>query len=135
MNSNLKISDKLNQNEKKISMKYRYDSNQLKGNRKILEAKLFSPQRRLNPNIYSNEIVSPSEYSLNCYPASSNYESLQKINLNYQLNSLRDNEEIMVNNFNQGAPMSPSAISKLIISNALSKANHLNVSIKNQTRY
>lgn len=135
MNSNLKISDKLNQNEKKISMKYRYDSNQLKGNRKILEAKLFSPQRRLNPNIYSNEIVNPSEYSLNCYPASSNYESLQKINLNYQLNSLRDNEEIMVNNFNQGAPMSPSAISKLIISNALSKANHLNVSIKNQTRY
>ena len=135
MNSNLKISDKLSQNEKKISMKYRYDSNQLKGNRKILEAKLFSPQRRLNPNIYSNEIVSPSEYSLNCYPASSNYESLQKINLNYQLNSLRDNEEIMVNNFNQGAPISPSAISKLIISNALSKANHLNVSIKNQTRY
>ena len=135
MNSNLKISDKLNQNEKKISMKYRYDSNQLKGNRKILEAKLFSPQRRLNPNIYSNEIVSPSEYSLNCYPASSNYESLQKINLNYQLNSLRDNEEIMVNNFNQGAPISPSAISKLIISNALSKANHLNVSIINQTRY
>ena len=126
---------KLNQNEKKISMKYRYDSNQLKGNRKILEAKLFSPQRRLNPNIYSNEIVSPSEYSLNCYPASSNYESLQKINLNYQLNSLRDNEEIMVNNFNQGAPISPSAISKLIISNALSKANHLNVSIINQTRY
>ena len=135
MYSNLKISDKLSQNEKKISMKYRYDSNQLKGNRKILEAKLFSPQRRLNPNIYSNEIVSPSEYSLNCYPASSNYESLQKINLNYQLNSLRDNEEIMVNNFNQGAPISPSAISKLIISNALSKANHLNVSIKNQTRY
>ena len=128
MDRNSKISDKLNQKERKINMKYRYDSNQLKGNRKILEAKIFSPQRRLNPNICSNEIVNPSEYSLNCYPSFPNYESLQKINLNHQLNSLRENDDVMINNFNQGVVLSPSAVNKMKVSNVFNKTNRNNVS-------
>ena len=117
------IPQKLIQKGRKISMKYRYDSNHLKGNRRILEAKLFSPQRALNSNIYSNEDINPAEYSINYQPVSINYESMQKLDLNHHLYSLRENSEVLVNNFNTGGLTNRSIIDKLVTTIPLNQLN------------
>ena len=58
------ISNKLYRKNEKIKSKYIYNSNRLKGNKKILETKIFSPTRRESPIIRSNNTIK-SEYSLN----------------------------------------------------------------------
>ena len=64
MEKSSKLSERIFRNSEKLKLKYRYDSNRLKGNRKILEAKIFSPQRDQNTNSKSREIFQ-SSYSLN----------------------------------------------------------------------
>lgn len=55
MDKNSKLSEQLNRKSENIKMKYRYDKDRLKGNRKILEAKIFSPERTPNPLMYSED--------------------------------------------------------------------------------
>jgi hypothetical protein len=60
---NSDISYKILRKNEKINMKYRYDSSRLKGNRKLYETKLFSPQRQSEMILNSNELT--RDYSVN----------------------------------------------------------------------
>ena len=64
MEPSINMTDRIVRKSEKIKLKYRYDNNRLKGNRKILEAKIFSPQRQSENQMYQNELLY-SEYSLN----------------------------------------------------------------------
>ena len=64
MNDNHGIKEKMIRKVRNIKLKYRYENNRLKSNRKILEQKIFSPQRRSEQMLSSQDNVY-SEYSLN----------------------------------------------------------------------
>ena len=66
MEINSKLTTKAIEKTERIKQKYKFDSKRLKGNRKILQNKIFSPTHRINPNAFSNDLV-PLEYSYN-YP-------------------------------------------------------------------
>lgn len=70
MDKNSKLSHKVFENTERIKLKYKYDNKRLKGNRKVLQAKIFSPSARMH-NMGYNKDVGHLEHSYN-YPIALN---------------------------------------------------------------
>ena len=64
MDQSSKFTYKALENTERIKLKYKFDNKKLKGNRNLLQAKIFSPSARSNQNLVPND-TSPVENSYN----------------------------------------------------------------------
>lgn len=66
MNDSTSMNEKMIRKVKNIKLKYRFENNRLKGSRKPIDMKIFSPQRRYEQSLYPSENMLP-EYSLKSF--------------------------------------------------------------------
>ena len=63
MELNSKFSEKVLKKSEKIKLKYRYDSSKLKGNRQFGLAKVMSPQRISQQNLYPSQALGQDAFT------------------------------------------------------------------------
>ncbi|CAI2370755.1 unnamed protein product [Moneuplotes crassus] len=74
MNDNTSMNEKMIRKVKNIKLKYLFENNRLKGSRKSIDVKIFSPQRRYEQPLYPNDNMFP-EYSLKSFESVRHGES------------------------------------------------------------